>query len=112
MWIFWHEVYAPLVPGMTFQDSSCAQLNSADQAVFLDGFLSVVRATGVEAALAANQQAQGELVDGNQLDCDSVQHLFSLARRGSSGFLDQVPPELFDLESKVFIAQGADSAAG
>jgi hypothetical protein len=112
MWIFWHEVYAAFMPGVAFQDSSRAQLNTADQAVFLDGFLSVVRTTGVEAALAANQQAQGELVDGNQLDGDSVQHLSGLARRGSSGFLDQVPPELFDLESKVFIAQGADSAAG
>jgi len=79
--------------------------------VLLDGFLGVLGATGIEAALPSDQQAQGQLVDGNQLDGDSVQHLFRLARHGSSGFQDQVPPELVDLLSKVFVAKGSDSAA-
>jgi hypothetical protein len=69
-------------------------------------------ATGIEAALPSDQQAQGQLVDGNQLYGDSVQHLLGLAGHGSSGFLYQVPPELVDLLSKVFVAEGADSAAG
>lgn len=111
MWIFWDEVYTPFVPRVTLQDSSGAQLCTAKQTMLFDGFLSVVRTSWIKAALAANQKAQGELVDGNQLDGDSVQHLFGLARHGSSGFLDQVPPELFDLLPKVFTAQGADSAA-
>ena len=100
------------MPGVAFQNSSGTQLHTTSQPVLLDGFLSVMGTTGIEAALAANQQAQGELVDGNQLDGDSVQHLLGLARHGSSGFLDQVPPELVDFLSKVFVAQGADSAAG
>jgi hypothetical protein len=97
---------------VAFQNSFRSQLDAPRQAVLFDGFLGVMGATGIEAAMAADQQAQGKLVDGNQLDGDSVQHLFALARRGSSGFLDQVPPELLDLLSKVLIAQGADSAAG
>jgi formylmethanofuran dehydrogenase subunit E len=59
MWILWNEVYASLVPRVTFQNSFCAQLHTANQAVLFDGFLCVVGTTGVKAALAANEQAQG-----------------------------------------------------
>lgn len=66
---------------MTAKNAFRAQPDATYKTVFAYGFLGVMRATGVEPALVADQQTERMLVDGDQLDCDVIQHALGLACR-------------------------------
>lgn len=73
-----YQIYATGMPRVATKNSSGPQANSSCETMFLDRFLSVVRAGRIEATLIANEIAQSVLIKGDQLDGKIIQHSLGL----------------------------------
>lgn len=82
-------------------DAPDSKLTTANHAVTSDGFLGVLGAGGIKTALLTDQQAQGELVQGNQLDQQSFQHGQCSVRRSFQAFLTKVGSQTVQLVSEL-----------
>ncbi len=56
--------------GMTFENPLTPKEDSLKESVFFYGLVGVVRACGVEAAVAAEQRRKENLVTSDQEECD------------------------------------------